>query len=140
MEHAVPDYFRWLYDFDPADREALRERWNQNGVVNQTADLPGTTGRFEGYDGLEAMLAEMESVGSDMRFFPQRVIDLPERGRHLVLLKLSARAIGSGIQITGRVAHVVTVREGRLTHMDIYATWEQALEAVGLSEPPPKNA
>jgi ketosteroid isomerase-like protein len=134
MSHGVPERFRWLYDFDPADRNALHARWHEDGVVNQTGDLPGTTGRFEGYEGLDAMLAEVESAATDLRFAPTRVIDLGEPDRHLVLLEFSARGIGSGIPIGGRIAHDVTLREGRIARMDVYATWEQALEAVGLSE------
>jgi len=134
MSHDVPERFRWLYDFDPADRNALHARWHEDGVVNQTGDLPGTTGRFEGYEGLEAMLAELESAATELRFDPKRVIDLEEPGRHLVFIEFSARGIRSGIPIEGRIAHDVTLRDGRIERMDVYATWEQALEAAGLSQ------
>jgi ketosteroid isomerase-like protein len=130
----VPDHFRWLYSGDPHDPQDYAARWNENAVVNQSPDVLDTAGRFEGWDGFVRMLDELESAASDLSFEPVRVIDLPEPDRHLVLIEFSAIGVGSGIPINGRLAHLVTLRDGRFSQMDVFAGWEQALEAVGLAK------
>ena len=62
------------------------------------------------------------------------MIDLPEPGRHLVLIEATGTGVGSGIPISGRIAHLVTLDGGRIRQIDAFASWDQGLEAVGLSE------
>ena len=40
----------------------------------------------------------------------------------------------------GNYAHVATFENGLVVRWKFYASQSEALEAVGLSEPPPKNA
>ncbi len=39
-----------------------------------------------------------------------------------------------GIEITVRPSGVWTIRDGRIVHVCFYQEWQEALEAVGLSE------
>ena len=161
MSQEVPDHFRWLYGGDMHDPQDYADRWHEDAVVNQAADIPGTDGRFEGWDGFSRMLAELESAAPGLTFEPVRVIDLPEPGRHLVLIEATGTGVGSGIPISGRIAHLVTLDGGRIRQIDAFARiplemelahvltlrdgWaasvveysdrNEALEAMGLSGP-----
>jgi hypothetical protein len=54
-------------------------------------------------------------------------------GRWLVLLTISGRGRGSGIELEGEVGHVVTFKGGRAQRLDIYLTWDVARAAAGLA-------
>jgi len=56
-------------------------------------------------------------------------------GPHVVLMmKAHIRGRGSGATAVGRSPHVWTLRDGKGTRFQLFQTWEEALEAVGLSE------
>src|SRR5436305_268671 len=46
----------------------------------------------------------------------------------------SARGKASGINLERTLGHLFTLRTGKVVRIDIYGTWEEALEAVGLRE------
>ena len=44
------------------------------------------------------------------------------------------RGLGSGAETTARLAHATRIRNGRVVYVGSFATVDEALEAVGLSE------
>jgi ketosteroid isomerase-like protein len=52
----------------------------------------------------------------------------------VTLAHQSARAARSGVPVDMTFGHVLTVREGLITRIEIYAEQTEALKAVGLEE------
>ena len=100
--------------------------------VRQTVSLVGTRGTFHGYDGLLELIREVLEVFRDVRFEPKRLIDCGDQ----VVAVVEVRALGreSGVETRETVAHVWTLRAGRIVVWQVYWDPEQALEAVGLAE------
>jgi len=94
--------------------------------------LVGTKGTFHGYEGLAQVTREVFEVFSDCRFVPQRLVDSGDQ----VVAVVEVRALGrdSGVETRETVAHVWTLRAGRIVVWQVYWDPEQALEAVGLRE------
>ena len=52
----------------------------------------------------------------------------------VVPVRISARGKGSGVNIRTRVAHLWTLRDGKLIRGEVFESMEEALEAAGVSE------
>jgi hypothetical protein len=126
------EYWEWFYDPPVSDQSAIEERWDPELVMHQRTDLPDTAGTFHGYEGLKRANRELIESYEDIRWHP-RESHLLEDGRWLVLLKVSGRGRGSGIELEGEAGHLITFEGDRVKQMDVYGTWESAREAVGLS-------
>src|SRR5262245_17561730 len=70
---------------------------------------------------------------SPIRFEPGRFLAVDEE-RVLVFVRVAATGRGSGVSVEMPVAHEFTVRDGLVVRFKVYASRQQALEAVGLSE------
>jgi ketosteroid isomerase-like protein len=71
--------------------------------------------------------------GSPIHFEPERFFDV-DHERVLVFVRVSARGQQSGAAVEIRVAHELTIRDGRLVRFKVHEHRDQALEAVGLTE------
>ena len=71
--------------------------------------------------------------GRSTRF---EVESIRKAGADQVLVFLRVHGIGSesGIDVEGRFAHLITLREGRSVRTEVYTDRAKALEAAGLSE------
>jgi ketosteroid isomerase-like protein len=89
---------------------------------------------YRGADGYRRYFSELMDVwGTDIRIESLELIDLGDR---LVLLwNTPLRARASGVSLTGKLASVVTLANGRVIHQQDYTDHDQALEAAGLNEP-----
>ncbi len=88
--------------------------------------------RYPGLDGLRAFLLDWTAPWVTYRIETEEAIDLGERV--LLLNHDRGRPKGSTREISGRLAAVWTIREGKIAHLDAYTTRADALKAVGLSE------
>lgn len=52
--------------------------------------------------------------------------------RVLVFLRLRGTGSGSGVEVEGRLAHLVTLRDRRVLRVESYTDRDKALEAAGL--------
>jgi SnoaL-like domain len=57
----------------------------------------------------------------------------PTDGRVLVRVRASGQGSASGMHIDGTLGHFWAVADAKVVRLDVYATWSDALEAVGLS-------
>ena len=131
MEEGSLEFWEWFYEPAVNDAAAIEERWHPDLVMHQTPELPGTAGTFHGYEGLKEGNRELVEQMEGMRFDPREAHQL-DSGRWLVLVWISGRGRGSGIAVEGEIGHIVTLREGRASQMDIYMGWKAAREAAGL--------
>jgi ketosteroid isomerase-like protein len=63
----------------------------------------------------------------------EQILDVDDE-RVLVLVHVTARGQESGVQVEMRDAHEITIRDGVVVRLKVYADRNEALEACGLSE------
>ena len=100
--------------------------------IRQTTSLLGTEGTFHGYDGLAHSAREVFETFRDLHWVPIRLV---ESGDHVVAT-VESRGYGrhSGVEVNVTVAHLWTLREGRIIAWHVYLDGSQALAAAGLRE------
>jgi ketosteroid isomerase-like protein len=87
---------------------------------------------WHGHQGFLDMSADAADIFDEFRLRAEEFIDAVDQV--VVRVALEGRGSGSGAPVTGLGWFVYGVRGGKLVTIDMYATREQALEAVGLSE------
>ena len=85
-----------------------------------------------GPDALIANAADVREAVGDVSWEPREIIDLGDR----VLVQVHVTGAGqhTSLPIDEDVGHIYTVRDGRAMKLDIFRTWDEALDAAGLSE------
>jgi hypothetical protein len=93
----------------------------------------GLAGCYRGVGGWRALTDAIEEPLPDVRFVPERLIDLGDRC--VLLLAMSGSGRTSGVrthQTFGSVYHLSP--RGRIARQDLYWTWEETLTAAGIRE------
>jgi ketosteroid isomerase-like protein len=85
---------------------------------------------YRGPAGAMQFNAEWAAAWDDWEMEPEDYIDAGERV--VVILTQRGRSKGTGIPVEMRFAQVWTLRDGQGIRMQLYASVEEALEAVGL--------
>ena len=129
----VPD----LRDADPADDEAtvgraFRDYLDEEFEIRIPSYYPDERPVFQGRDGLVRYVAWLRDSWSAWRPWPERFFDAGDRV--VVFGRIVAKGRSSGVPIEFPNALVVTIRNGRMTSMQVYPDRPEALKAVGLSE------
>jgi ketosteroid isomerase-like protein len=86
---------------------------------------------YEGAEGANQFNAEWADVWDDWEMEPEEFIDAGERV--VVILTQRGRSKATGIPVEMRFAQVWTLRDERAVRMEMYASVDEALEAVNLS-------
>jgi ketosteroid isomerase-like protein len=94
--------------------------------------LPGVARGLKGPEAMRAEAAHMREAFEDVSYTVEDLVDLDDRV--LVRVRGSGRGRGSGIRIDGTLGHLLRLHAGKVVRFDVYGTWEEALEAAGLSE------
>ncbi len=87
---------------------------------------------YVGVEGIRRQRSRMEEIWDDLRWDPERFIEAD--GAILVLLTLSGVAKQSRAPVSAPVAHVYSLREGRVSRLEVYFDRDEAFAAAGLSE------
>jgi ketosteroid isomerase-like protein len=100
--------------------------------VHQSASVLGTHGTFHGYDGSSRARREVFDTFRAAHWVPKRLVEAGDQ----VLATVEFRAIGkeSGVRLAQTIAHVWTLKGGRITAWHVYLKPAEPLEAVGLRE------
>ena len=69
--------------------------------------------------------------GRSLRFEAES-INAAGTDRVLVFVRVRGVGSGSGVEIEGRLAHLITIRENRLARTEVYTDRDKALKAAGL--------
>jgi ketosteroid isomerase-like protein len=130
---------RRVYDlWNRGDLDAAVEMLDQHVVWNAYVHLPDSrtrhgagevqqwAGEFaEAWGEIQVQIERLEEVGDDLV---------------LALVRMTGRGRGSGAAVESGVdGHVWTVRDGRVAAVRMYQGAQDALEAVGLSDPSPQG-
>jgi ketosteroid isomerase-like protein len=84
-----------------------------------------------GYEGIERLVGMVNDVWDDFRFEVEELIDA---GDHVVAqVKLSGKGKGGGVPVEQHDMHVLTMRNGRCTRLEVHRDRAEALRAAGLS-------
>jgi ketosteroid isomerase-like protein len=112
-------------------RPIADELWDPEIVLRPSGRLP-EVGEWHGHEGVLRFVANQMEAFTEMWFEVDEFID---SGDLLVLpARFGGRARHTGIEVEFRVAHVISMDEGRARQIDMYQSKAEALEAVGLSE------
>jgi ketosteroid isomerase-like protein len=83
---------------------------------------------YHGYEGVRSWYEDTNEPWSRLDAEPERFIDAGERT--VVVVALHARVPGGHVDVDATIAHVVTVRAGKIVRIDGYAEPDAALAAV----------
>jgi SnoaL-like protein len=120
-----------------SDREAmltkLAERWDPDIELDASEGrVFDLTGVYRGRDAVGRFWREWLAAWEALRF-EYELVDAGERV--VILFDLRVRGASTGIEMPfGKVAWVLTFRDGLVVHQKFYMSQSEALEAVGLSE------
>jgi len=88
---------------------------------------------YTGHEGIRELAASWGQNFEEYRLDVERVVDLGD-GRALALLYQRGRIQGSGAQVEQATAYIAEFRDGLAARVDVFFSWEAALEAAGLPE------
>jgi ketosteroid isomerase-like protein len=88
---------------------------------------------YRGHQGLRELAAFWTEQFDDYRVEPERFIELGG-DRVVALLHQRGRIRGSGDRVEQPIGYIARIREGKVTEVHVYFSWEATLEAAGLSE------
>jgi ketosteroid isomerase-like protein len=84
---------------------------------------------YEGREGFRAVVADWVDTWDD---YSLEILDMREIGEHVVVsLHQAGRGKTSGARMEGDTWFVVTLRDGRVTRLQMFSSEAQALEAAG---------
>ena len=116
--------------WNSGDMDALADVFDPEVEVRPALSTFLASTVYRGHDGVAAWHAETYEPWAEMTAEPQRFVDAGER--IVVVVGLHARVPGGEVELEGEIAHVVTIRDGRIVKLDGYDAPEAALSAVGL--------
>ena len=94
--------------------------------------LPELAPGLKGPAAARAEAALMLDAFEDVSYAIEDLIDLDDRV--LVRVRGSARGKGSRVRVDGTLGHLWRLRDGKVVRFDVYGTWQEALEAAGISK------
>jgi ketosteroid isomerase-like protein len=120
---------RMLRGWNSGDVETLLEVFDRDVEVRPALRTFLASMVYRGHDGVRTWFEETNEPWAEMQAEPERFIDAG--GRTVVVIALHARVPGGHVDVGARIAHVVTVRDGRIVQLDGYDDPDAALAAVG---------
>ena len=97
----------------------------------QSEALIDTAGTFSGIDGFEAMVSELREAFGQIRFEPESVRWLSQ-DELLLTITFRASGMGSGVGAEREIAHLLTLRDGRIARFTVFWNLSEAVETLGL--------
>lgn len=110
----------------------LSERIAEDFELLPAGEFPGLDTAYRGQGGWETFLDHWGQAWDSHCFTIKRIEDLGDQV--LVLVISEGRGKGSGVTVEMETAHLWTVRGELFVRGVMYASWQRALEAVGLPE------
>ena len=116
------------------------EHWTATGELLAPTDLVWDVSNlgwpdqqvYQGREGADQFNAEWADAWDDWELEVEDYVDAGDRV--VVIINQRGRSKGTGIPVEMRFAQMWTLRDGRATRMQMYASVDEALEAVGLRE------
>jgi ketosteroid isomerase-like protein len=127
------EIIRGMYrEWNRGDMAALAEIFDAEAEVRPALSTFLASTVYRGHEGVAAWYEETHEPWAEMRAEPRRFLDADDRT--VVVVGLRARVAGGEVDVDTEIAHVVTVRDGKIVRLDGYEEPETALAALGFSE------
>ena len=120
---------RMLREWNSGDVNALLEVFDPEVEVHPALSTFMASMVYHGHDGVRTWFEETNEPWAELQAEPERFIDADERT--VVVIALHARVPGGHVDVDAKIAHVVTIRDGRIVRLDGYDDPDAALAAVG---------
>ena len=110
------------------DDEAVL-RLAASDVEIEASGLMLDQGTYRGHDGVRTYWEDLRKVwGDTLRSHPHEFVE--HEDRVLVVARTSVTGESSGVTIDALVAHVWTIRDGKIVRFQTFASRDEALEAA----------
>jgi len=117
--------------WDQNGSEAAKKFWATDIEWHDPPNLPDPR-VVRGRDAVAAYLTEQVNAVGDIDV---TLVDVRTKDEAVVLrMEMTIHGSESGVDVPGELAQVVDVADRRLRRVRLFRTWEEALEAAGLSE------
>lgn len=117
-----------------SDAPPALELFDPGVELVQTGELLDTDRTFQGYEGIRIARQELLDSFEKARWDPVQFYEVPD-GRVLVLVRMSARGRGSGVELDVQVGHVWTLSEGKIVRWTNHVPAAGAFREAGLPAP-----
>ena len=133
MSQADVELMRRMYEaWGQGDADAVVDLFDPDSEVRPAFGVVLSSTVYRGREGVAAWYAETYEPWSELRAEPLRFVAAGER--MVVVVGLHARVPGGQVELEAEIAHVVTIRDGKILRLDGYDEPHAALSAVGLAE------
>lgn len=113
------DWDRAFQDFDP------------NVSWEETPGLGPDAGTYQGVEAAREAMEKWMRMWSGYEFAVERYVDAGDEV--VILARERGEVSGSGAAVQRELAEVSTFRDGKVVRNRLFASWDEALEAAGLS-------
>jgi ketosteroid isomerase-like protein len=120
---------RMLRAWSSGDIDALLEVFDPEVEVRPALSAFLDSMVYRGHEGVRDWYAETNEPWAELHAKLEGLIDAGERT--LAIIALSARVPRGQVDLDARIAHLVTIRDGKIVRLDGYEEPEAAMAAVG---------
>jgi ketosteroid isomerase-like protein len=122
---------RTLDAWNEGGPEAAKRFWAEDFEFHDAPNLPDSR-VVRGRDAVAAYLESQIQVIGEMKVV---ITDVKDGGDKVAFrLSLNVHGVESGVDVPGEIAQVYEVAVGEVTRTRVFLSWDEALEAAGLSE------
>jgi len=114
------------------DLNALLEVMHPEVEFRTSGAFPDLDTSYHGHEGVRVFWNAMLAPWGSFRIDVERIVEGNECAA--VAIRFRAKGKGSGVLTDLRQGHVARFTDGQIADHSAYASWEEALEAAGLSE------
>jgi uncharacterized protein len=114
--------------FNRGDLDAVLELMDPEVELRVLDDSPMAEA-FHGHEGFRALVAENNDMFETYRNTPEEIVE-PADDAIVVVVRSAARGRLSGAEVSGQIAHLWTIRDQKVTRLQVFATRDAALRAA----------
>ena len=127
LEEVIRAGYRLLSD---GDVDAWLETLDPAIELRTSGAFPDFAPSYRGYEGMRKFWDEIRTPWEWFHLDPERIVEGEDRAA--VAVHFSVRGAGSGAVTELRQGHALWFKDGRTVKVSTHASFEQALEALGL--------
>ena len=114
------------------DLDTLLEMLHPEVEFQTSGSFPDLAPIYRGHQGMRSFWDAMLVPWDSFRLDVERIVEGDECAA--VAIRFRARGKGSGVPTDLRQGHAVRFKDGRIAKLSAHASFDEALEAAGLSE------
>ena len=120
--------------FNAGDIEASLALFDPD-IEWHTYIVPGPGGGvYHGHDGVRELWTEAKRVFGGFKNIPERMFDAGDRV--VAFIRIEGVGAKSGVAVQARIAHVHTIRDGKVIRVESFEDRDEALRAAGIEAEP----